>query len=174
MGSTATGCREKLSAASVWHAAPHLASCACGGLLAKVAGVNLPGDVIMRGLLVRSCVMPVRAARRGEIGAAFHAEGSRPRKMRQLCSMDVQLQIPDDVARVIQNEQPDLSRAALEALALEGYRSERLSEGQVRRMLGFRTRMRVHTFLKAHNVYLNYSIRELENDLPRSSTLKRP
>jgi hypothetical protein len=79
--------------------------------------------------------------------------------------MDVQLQIPDDVARVIQNEQPDLSRAALEALALEGYRGERLSEAQVRRMLGFRTRMQVHAFLKAHNVYLNYSMRELENDL---------
>jgi hypothetical protein len=79
--------------------------------------------------------------------------------------MDVQLQIPDDVARVIQNQQPDLSRAALEALALEGYRSERLSEGQVRRMLGYRTRMQVHTFLKAHNVYLNYSTHELENDL---------
>jgi len=79
--------------------------------------------------------------------------------------MDVQLQIPDDVARVIQTEQPDLSRAALEALALEGYRSERLSEAQVRRMLGFRTRMQVHAFLKAHNVYLNYSVHELENDL---------
>lgn len=79
--------------------------------------------------------------------------------------MDVQLQIPDDVARVIQTEQPDLSRAALEALALEGYRSERLSQAQVRRMLGFRTQMQVHAFLKAHNVYLNYSIHELENDL---------
>ena len=84
--------------------------------------------------------------------------------------MDVQLQIPDDVARVIQNQQPDLSRAALEALALEGYRSERLSEGQVRRMLGYRTRMQVHTFLKVHNVYLNYSIHELEKDL---ASLKR-
>jgi hypothetical protein len=79
--------------------------------------------------------------------------------------VDVQLQIPDDVARVIQVQQPDLSRAALEALALEGYRSERLSEGQVRRMLGFRTRMQVHGFLKAHNVYLHYPIGELENDL---------
>ena len=79
--------------------------------------------------------------------------------------MDVQLQIPDDVARVIQSDQPDLSRAALEALALEGYRSVRLSEAQVRRMLGFRTRMQVHAFLKAHNVYLNYSVQELENDL---------
>ena len=46
--------------------------------------------------------------------------------------MDVQLQIPDDGARVIQDQQPDLSRAALEALALEGYRNGRLSEGQVR------------------------------------------
>jgi hypothetical protein len=68
--------------------------------------------------------------------------------------MDVQLQIPDDVARVIQSEQPDLSRAALEALALEGCRSVRLSEAQVSRMLGFRTRMQVHAFLKAHNVCL--------------------
>jgi hypothetical protein len=49
--------------------------------------------------------------------------------------MDVQLHIPDDVARIIQSEQPDLSRAAVEALALEGYRSERLSESQVRRLL---------------------------------------
>jgi hypothetical protein len=45
--------------------------------------------------------------------------------------MNVQLQIPDDVAPVIQSEQPDLSHAALEALALEGYRSVRLSEAQV-------------------------------------------
>ena len=84
--------------------------------------------------------------------------------------MDVQVQIPDDVARVLQSGQPDLSRAALEALALEGYRSERISEAQVRRMLGFRTRMQVHAFLKAHNVYLNYSTDELEKDL---DSLKR-
>jgi hypothetical protein len=32
-------------------------------------------------------------------------------------------------------------------------------------MLGFRTRMQVHAFLKAHNVYLHYPIAELENDL---------
>ena len=98
------------------------------------------------------------------MAAAFRPDGS-PAENEIIVGMDVQLQIPDDVARVIQNQQPDLSRAALEALALEGYRSERLSEGQVRRMLGFRTRIQVHAFLKAHNVYLNYSIRELQNDL---------
>ncbi|HEV2133169.1 MAG TPA: UPF0175 family protein [Terracidiphilus sp.] len=84
--------------------------------------------------------------------------------------MELQVQIPDDVARAIQGEQPDLSRAALEAVAVEGYRSERLSESQVRRMLGFRSRMQVHAFLKAHNVHLNYSAEELEKDL---DSLKR-
>ena len=79
--------------------------------------------------------------------------------------MDVRLQIPDDVELVIQGQQPDLLRAALEALALEGYRSERLSEGQVRRLLGFKTRMQVHAFLKAHNVYLHYPLGELESEL---------
>ncbi len=79
--------------------------------------------------------------------------------------MDVQLEIPDDVARIIQIEQPDLPRAAIEALALEGYRSRHLSESQIRRLLGFRTRMQVHAFLKAHNVYLNYSQEELDRDL---------
>ena len=79
--------------------------------------------------------------------------------------MDVQLKIPDDVARIIQGEQPDISRAVLEALALEGYRSGRLSEAQIRRLLDFRTRIEVHAFLKAHNVYLNYSIHEMGRDL---------
>lgn len=79
--------------------------------------------------------------------------------------MDVRLEIPDDVALVIQGQRPDLSRAALEALALEGYRSEHLSEGQVRRLFGFKTRMQVHAFLRAHNVYLHFPIGELESDL---------
>jgi hypothetical protein len=44
----------------------------------------------------------------------------------------------------------------------------RLSEAQARRMLDFMTRMKVHAFLKARNVYLNYSIQELKNDLENS------
>jgi hypothetical protein len=79
--------------------------------------------------------------------------------------MDVQIHIPDELASAILVDQPDLARAALESLALEGYRSQRMSEAQVRRLLGFRTRMQVHAFLKQHNVYLNYSVQELEQDL---------
>ena len=36
---------------------------------------------------------------------------------------------------------------------LEGYRSGILTESQVRRMLGFETRMEVNAFLKDHGIF---------------------
>lgn len=78
--------------------------------------------------------------------------------------MQFALNIPDDVAAQIMSGGVDISRAALEALAIEGYRSERLSESDLRRMLGFETRMQVHAFLKGHGVYLHYSLSDLERD----------
>jgi hypothetical protein len=58
----------------------------------------------------------------------------------------------------------DLSRVALEGLALEGYRRGRLSESQVRRLLDFATRYGVHGSLKEHGVPLHYTQQDLEND----------
>jgi Uncharacterised protein family (UPF0175) len=78
--------------------------------------------------------------------------------------MHIGIDIPDDIAGVIAPDQ-DPSRAALEALALEGYRSDRLSEWAVRRLLGFATREDVHGFLKEHGVYLSYGIEDAEHDL---------
>ena|SRR5580698_5880307 len=78
--------------------------------------------------------------------------------------MNLELQIPDDVAHLLAAEYADLSKAAIEALALEGYSSLRLSEGQVRQMLGFSSRMQVHAFLKEHGVPLWYSMADLEQD----------
>jgi hypothetical protein len=42
--------------------------------------------------------------------------------------MNLELQIPEEIALLLTNEYADLSRAAIEALALEGYRSRRFSE----------------------------------------------
>ena len=78
--------------------------------------------------------------------------------------MNLEFQIPDDVAQLLASEYADLPRAAIEALALEGYRSRRLSDGQVRQMLGFSSRMQVHAFLKEHGVHLHYSLADLEQD----------
>jgi Uncharacterised protein family (UPF0175) len=68
--------------------------------------------------------------------------------------MTIELNLPEDIAREL-SAQGDLSRAALESLALEGYRAGHLSEEQVRRMLELESRFEVHAFLKRHNTYLD-------------------
>ena len=78
--------------------------------------------------------------------------------------MEITLNIPDELARQVASEGKDPARVALEALALEGYRTERLSESAVRQMLGFETRMEVHAFLKQHGVYIHYDVADLEQD----------
>jgi len=49
-------------------------------------------------------------------------------------------------------------RHVLESLALAWHQSGELNEEQVRRLLGYNTRLRVHAFLKEHDVplYLAY------------------
>ena len=78
--------------------------------------------------------------------------------------MEISLKIPDDIARELTAEGTDLSRAALEALALEGYRARVLFESDLCRMLGFESGLDVHAFLKEHGVYLQYGLAELERD----------
>ena len=79
--------------------------------------------------------------------------------------MEITIHIPEDLARSLGHESGDLSRRTLEALAIDGYRSGELTEEQVRRILGYGTRMQVHEFLKEHDVYLNYGLEDLEQDL---------
>jgi hypothetical protein len=77
--------------------------------------------------------------------------------------MQITLELPDDVG--LESQAKDLPRTVLESFALEGYRSGTLTEEQVRRLLGYGTRMQVHGFLKEHGVYLNNDREELEQDL---------
>lgn len=81
--------------------------------------------------------------------------------------MTIILNLPEDIAKELSAWEGDLSRVALESLALEGYRSRHLTEEQVRRMLGFESRWDVHAFLKQHGVFLNYSMQDLEEDLAK-------
>jgi hypothetical protein len=83
-------------------------------------------------------------------------------------AVHIEFEIPDEIAQALQS--PNLSRTALEAIAIEGYRSGKLGRGQVQRILGFATPMQVDAFLKEHNVHLNYTIEEYEKDL---ATLER-
>ena len=78
--------------------------------------------------------------------------------------MEVTLTIPDALAEQLAAAGKSPARAALEALAVEGYRARQLSEFQLRQMLGFATRMEVHGFLKQHEAYLHYGLADLEQD----------
>jgi hypothetical protein len=78
--------------------------------------------------------------------------------------MQITLELPEDIAADLTAQGEDLSRTALEAFALEAYRAQKLSTAQVRRLLGYQTRMQVHAFLKAHGVYLHYTVADLEHD----------
>jgi uncharacterized protein UPF0175 len=79
--------------------------------------------------------------------------------------MQITLELPDDVAQGLEAQVKNLPRALLESFALEGYRSGTLTEEQVRRILGYGTRMQVHGFLKEHGVYLNYGLEDMEQDM---------
>lgn len=79
--------------------------------------------------------------------------------------MQVTLEIPDEMADWLTASGRNLSRAAVEALAIEGYRSGSLTPLQTRLMLGFETRYELDGFLKAHNVWEHaYSLEDFEHD----------
>jgi len=86
-------------------------------------------------------------------------------------SMQVTFNIPDDLALQLLASGKGASRAALEALAVESYRAGRLTESEVRRMLGYETRMEVHALLAEHDVCLNYSAGYLQQDIAASDSL---
>lgn len=77
--------------------------------------------------------------------------------------MQITLELPEDIVQELRSKWSDLSRAALESLALEAYRSQALTAAQLRRFLGFETRMQVDVFLKDHEVY-DFTAADFEQD----------
>ena len=66
--------------------------------------------------------------------------------------MDVTLHIPDEFAQRLKAAGGDLSRRALEALALEEYKLGHLTTAELRGLLGLETLAEMDGFLKAHGV----------------------
>jgi predicted HTH domain antitoxin len=74
--------------------------------------------------------------------------------------MQITVELPDDITR-----HPDPGREALEALAVEGYRSGALTHHQAGQLLGM-SRFEFDDFLIEHKVHEHaYSIGDLEQDL---------
>jgi hypothetical protein len=76
--------------------------------------------------------------------------------------LDLTVHIPDDIATRLTHAGNDLSRRALEALALEEYKSGHITKPEVRRMLGCTSGYQLDGFLKEHRVGESFTLEEIE------------
>ena len=85
--------------------------------------------------------------------------------------MKVWLDVPDALAEQLAGESPNLSRAALEALAVDAYRAQRLTSAELCRLLGLPSRIDADAVLKRHGVSLEYTIEDFEREGVTSTRL---
>jgi len=78
--------------------------------------------------------------------------------------MQVHLEIPEDLASQLAADPGGVTQAALEAIALEGVRSGKLTVSQARRLLGIASRYEMDGFLKAHGVLLDLTLDDVRKD----------
>jgi Uncharacterised protein family (UPF0175) len=79
--------------------------------------------------------------------------------------MELTLKIPDDLTAPLREAHgDDLGRAAIERLALGGYRAGKLSRYQVQRLLGFDNRYDTEEWLGRNGAVSNYTVDDLHAD----------
>ena len=72
--------------------------------------------------------------------------------------MNLTVEIPDDIAPRLTAGGRDLSREALEMIAAEAYREERITKPELQRLLGIETSYKLDGFLKAHQIWIDYTL----------------
>jgi hypothetical protein len=85
--------------------------------------------------------------------------------------MNLTVEIPDDIAGQLSAAGGDPARLVLEGFALEQYKSNQITKAQLRRLLGFETRYELDGFLKAHDVWMDYTIEDLRRQVATLSRL---
>lgn len=76
--------------------------------------------------------------------------------------MNVQVKISDEI---LSSDNKETSRQILEAVALEGYKSNQLTTAQVGKILGFLTRNEVLDFLSKNEIaWVDYSLADAERE----------
>lgn len=86
--------------------------------------------------------------------------------------MQVIVEIPDEFAGSLVPAGSDPGRLLLEDAVAAAYRDRRLTMEQVRRILGFATRMEVNPFLQKYEIY-DYTTEDLESDIAAFDSLQR-
>jgi hypothetical protein len=85
--------------------------------------------------------------------------------------MNLTVQIPDDLADQLSTVSGDLSRRALEALALDEYKTGHLTKAQLRRTLGCGTRYELDGFLKSHGFLDDHTLEDIQRQVGNLESL---
>jgi predicted HTH domain antitoxin len=79
--------------------------------------------------------------------------------------MNVAIEIPDELGRLLALRSGGISRSVLEAVAAEAYRSGAITPAQVQQMLGLESRWETESFLRRVDAYHDYTSDDLEADI---------
>jgi predicted HTH domain antitoxin len=79
--------------------------------------------------------------------------------------LNVAIEIPDGLARHLAAQGGGVSRAVLEAVAIEAYRSGALTPAEVQEMLALPSRWEVEALLRRAGAYHDYTMDDLGRDI---------
>jgi hypothetical protein len=85
--------------------------------------------------------------------------------------MRIWVDLPDDLVAQFADRGQDLSRSALEAMAIDAYRMQRLTSHQLCQLLEIPSRDELDGFLKHHGVPLEYTLEDFEREGAKSAQL---
>jgi len=79
--------------------------------------------------------------------------------------VNVAIEIPDEVARQLAASSGEVSRAVLEAVAIEAYRSGAITPAQVQQMLGLHSRWETEVLFRRAEAFHDYTMDDLSRDI---------
>jgi predicted HTH domain antitoxin len=79
--------------------------------------------------------------------------------------VNVAIDIPDHIGRVLAAQAGGVSRAVLEAVAAEAYRSGAITTAEVQQMLGLQSRWETESFLRRAGACHDYTMDDLARDI---------
>jgi predicted HTH domain antitoxin len=79
--------------------------------------------------------------------------------------VNIAINIPDDIGHILAAQAGGVSRAVLEAVAIEAYRSGTITPAQVQQMLELRSRWETESFLRRAEAFHDYTMHDLEQDI---------
>jgi len=79
--------------------------------------------------------------------------------------MQITIDLPQDIEQRLQTHLDTLSRHALEAIAVEAYKSRLITTAEVQRMLQLPSHLAADAFLKQHEAYIPYTLEDIQQDI---------